>query len=128
MEQQLYILLSFISGVIFANLFTKIMRLGNSAIAVKATIKDCLQIMSINIQSAIEAYDIKYHALEIADKDPKYIEFQRRIDKQQLRTLQKTIIRNFIVSIPPRYEYLLKFDDWDSAMSYLSKELKRRQS
>jgi len=103
-----------------------ILQLGNSAIAVKNTIRDCLQIMSVNMQAAVETHEIKYHALEMSNKDNRYIEFQKKIDKQQLRTLQKTIIRNFILSVPTRYEYLLKFNDWETAMSYLNEDLKRR--
>jgi len=53
---------------------------------------------------------------------------REKVDKQQLKTLQKTIIRNFILNVPSKYGHLIKFNDWDSAMSYLNEELKRRQS
>jgi len=128
MEQATYIFLSFACGMIFMRLFSWIMQLGNSAIAVKNTINDCLLIMSASMQTAIESYEIKYHALKIAEKDEKYIDFQKQIDKQQLKTQQKTIVRNFILSVPSNYGHLIKFHDWDSAMSYLNEELKRRKS
>ncbi len=128
MEQVTYIFLSFVCGMIFMRFFSWVMQLGNSAIAMKNTINDCLLVMSANMQIAIESYEIKYHALKIAERDDKYIDFQKQIDKQQLKTLQKTIVRNFILSVPSRYNHLVKFHDWDSAMSYLNEELKRRQS
>ena len=126
MEQIIYIFLSFVSGILFMRLYAWAMRLGNSAMAMKSTINDCLLVMSVNIQAAIEAYEIKYHALSIVEKDEKYIDFQKNVDKQQLKTLQRTIVRNFISSIPTQHGYLVKFHDWDSAMSYLDEELKRR--
>ena len=81
---------------------------------------------NLKMKANIEAHEIKYNALEIAERPDKYIEFQREVDRQQLMVLQKTIIRNFIVSIPPSYKHLVQFDDWDSAMNYLTKHFKRR--
>lgn len=114
----------FISGIIVSVVLNRMTRMGQSAIMMKKTILDCLVVMASSIQAQIEAYEMKYHALEIAERPDKYIEFQKKVDQQQLRTLQKTLIRNFIVSIPSEYSFLVKFHDWESAMAYLTTQLK----
>ena len=127
MDQTLYMIISFISGVIFMKLWYILVLTGRTAIMIKQTINDCLVIMSTNIQTANESYEIKYLALEIAERDEKYIDFQKKVDKQQLKTIQKTLIRSFLAAIPPKYNYLIKFHDWDSAMSYLTEEIKKER-
>ncbi len=128
MDQIIHIILSFTAGIFFMYFLSVIMALGHSVTVIRQAIYDCLIIMSANIQAAYESYEIKYHALEIAERDDKYIDFQRKVDKQQLDTMRKSIIRNFIVTVPPKYRYLVEFHDWDSAMLYLTKEIKRRQN
>ena len=101
-----YAILFFTSGMITSKLFLYLIDLGTRSIMMKNTIKDCLTVMASSIQANIEAHEIKYNALEIAERPDKYIEFQREVDRQQLMVLQKTIIRNFYPSIydcPCRY-------------------------
>ncbi len=110
---------AFCCGFAFAYLWFRLVSLGQTIIMVKTTINDCLLIMAKNIQTAYESNELKYHAMEIANKDSKYIEFQKKVDNSQLLSLQNTIIRNFINSIPTRYSRLVKFSDWKTAMSHL---------
>jgi len=126
MDQIIYITISFIVGVVLTRLWYSIVGLGYTSILMKRTINDCLLVMADNIQSSHESCEIKYAAFKIAERDDKYIEFQKKIDKQQQRTLQKTIIRNFMNSVPQSYNHLVEFHDWDSAMKHLTDQLKRR--
>jgi hypothetical protein len=121
-----YLAIFFILGAIAATMMSRLTNLGQRSLLMRNTIKDCLIVMASSIQTNIEAHEIKYNALEIAEKPEKYIEFQRKVDKGQIKVLQKTVIRNFIASIPPSYNYLVGFHDWDSAMSYLTKEIERK--
>ena len=96
MDQTTYIIISFITGMIFMKLWYMLILAGRTAMMIKQTINDCLVIMSTNVQTANESYEIKYLALEIAERDEKYIDFQKRIDKQQLASMQKSLIRSFL--------------------------------
>jgi len=117
----------FFCGFIASKILSHFISVGENTILMKNTINDCLIVMASSIQTNIEAHEIKYNALEIAEKPEKYIEFQRKVDKGQIEVLQKTVIRNFLASIPPKYIYLAEFDDWDSAMAFLTKQIKRRR-
>ena len=59
------------------------------------------------------------------ERDEKYIEYQKLIDTQEMLSIKNTIIRNYINSIPARYNNLVSFHDWDSAMEYFKNAIRR---
>lgn len=120
-------LLIFCLGFTISMVCNLLLGVGNSVRLVKETMNDCLLMMAKNIQTAYQSNEIKYHALQIAEKDEKYIEFQKRVDNEQLISLQNTIIRNFINSVPTKYNHLIKFSDWKSAIDYLNSTIKKDQ-
>ena len=79
-----------------------------------------------NIQSVAEIQQLKYMSYEIMEQDKKYIEFQKSIDHKEMNSLKNSLIRDYINSVPSRYNFMIKFHDWDSAMSYLNNLLKER--
>ena len=81
-----------------------------------------------NIQATHEIQQLKHIHYELLERDEKYIEFQKTIDEREIKSLKNTVIRNYINSVPPRYNHLIKFSDWDSAMLYLNKLLKERSN
>ena len=120
-------LLVFCLGFAFSMVCNLLFGIGSSVNLVKETMNDCLLIMAKNIQTAYQSNKIKYYALRIAEKDEKYIEFQKKVDSEQLVSLQNTIIRNFINSIPTKYNHLIKFSDWESAIKHLNFTIKKDQ-
>ncbi len=128
MDLTVYVIISFVCGMAFIRFWNYIFNLGRSTIMIKNTINDCLLMMSANLQAAHEAHEIKYYALELAERNEKYIDFQKKVDEQQLKTIQNTIIRNFISSVPHQHSHLIKFHNWETAMVELTKEIKRRKT
>ena len=92
----------------------------------KKTVFDCLLVIARNVQAVYDIHELKNLALEIAGKDEKFIDFQKKLDQKELKSLKNTIIRNFINSVPPKYDNIIPFSDWDSAMLYLETEIKTR--
>jgi len=80
-----------------------------------------------NVETLYEIHQLKYMALEMADRSEKFIEFQKRIDKHELNSMKTTIIRNFINPIHPRYNHLVPFTDWDGAMDYLNQQIQKQK-
>ena len=70
---------------------------------------------------------IKEEAWRLSGRDEKYIDFQKKVDEQPLKTIQNTNIRNFISSVPHQHSHLIKFHNWETAMVELTKEIKRRK-
>lgn len=116
-------LIGFVSHMVWAY----VLHLGYSSILVKETTEDLLKLVGKASQTAYQIYELKYLILKQMDKSELQIEHERRVDEIQLKSIKDTIIRNIITNYPPRYVYLLKFHDWDSAMEHLTEVLKNRR-
>jgi hypothetical protein len=116
----LSLFLAFLCGILFKTFWNYLVGLGYGLEAFKKTTEDCLLMMAKNMQSVIEIQQLKEMYLGMIDRDEKYISFQRQLDKREILSMKNTIIRNFMNSVPPRYNRIIKFHNWDSAMDYLN--------
>ena len=120
MESFLYLFIAFICGIIFNVFWGYALGLGYGTILFRNTVADGLLMMAKNIQSLHEIHKIKYMSYSLLERDEKYIEFQKQIDNNEMRSLKNSVVRNFLNSVPVRYNNLIDFHDWDSAMIYLN--------
>ena len=104
-----------------------ILYLGYGVMAFRKAMVDVLFILAKNIQSVYEIQKLKYMCYDVLERDSKFVEFQKQIDEKEIKSLKNTLIRNFINSVPSRYNSLVEFRDWDSAMDYFNTALKERQ-
>ena len=114
-------------GILFNSLFGYMYGLGGSITMMKSSISDCLIMMAKNVQSVYEINQLKYMALEMSGKDERFIEFQKNADQRELSSMRNTAIRNFLNSIPPKYDNIVPFHDWVTAMNYLDIKLKEEK-
>jgi hypothetical protein len=82
-------------------------------------------ILAKNVQSVYEINQLKYIAIEMSGKDEKYAAFQKNMDDRELSSMKNTAIRNFLNSIPHRYDHIVPFHDWTSAMNHLEEQIKK---
>ncbi len=97
---------------------------GYTIIMMKRAIDDCVIFMAKNLQNVYEIKYLKEEAMRIAGRDEKYIEWQTKVDVREINSLKATCIRNFVNSVPPKYNRLIKFHDWETAMDYIDKTVK----
>jgi len=119
----LYLFLAFLCGIVFNITWGYLLGLGYGAIAFRTAMIDTLLVLAKNIQSVYEIQQLKHQSYELLNRDEKYIEFQKQIDEKETRSLKNTIIRNYINSIPSRYNNMVQFHDWDSAMNFYNKAM-----
>ena len=119
----LILLLIFVCGILFNVIWGQSLGLGYGMLTFQSSIADTLLMLTTH-----EIQQLKYMHYEILERDEKYIEFQKAIDEKEMRSLRNTIIRNYINTVPPRYNRLIQFNDWDTAMLYLNKLLKERNN
>ena len=127
MEDILYLLIAFTCGIVFNIFWGYTLGLGYGVMAFRRAMADILFILAKNVQSVYEIQKLKYMCYDVLERDSKFIEFQKQIDEKEIKSLKNTLIRNFINSVPPRYNSLVEFRDWDSAMDYFNTALKERQ-
>ena len=127
METIFYMFIVFVCGMLFNATWGYILGLGNGVNTFQMAMINSLLLLAKNIQSVIEIQQLKYMSYEMLDRDEKYIEFQKTIDEKELRSLKNSLIRDYINAIPAKYNYMIKFHDWDTAMSYLNNLLKEKK-
>ena len=120
----LFLFLIFLGGIIFNVMWGQLVGLGFGMATFQNSVTDTLLMLSKNMQATYEIQQLKYMHYELVGRDTKYIEFQKEIDKKELISLQNTVIRNFINSVPNKHNHLVEFHDWDSAMEYINKVIK----
>ena len=123
----LYLLTAFLCGIVFNVFWGYTLGLGYGVLAFRKAMFDVLFIFARNIQSVYEIQKLKYMCYDILERDQKFIDFQKHIDEKEIKSLKNTLIRNFINSVPKRYNSFVEFRDWDSAMDYFNNTLKERQ-
>ena len=116
--------LSFLLGVLFHMLWNWMVNTGYTIIMMKAAINDCVIFMAKSLQDVYEIKYLKEEAMRLVNRDEKYIEWQSILHEKEIRALKTTCIRNFINAIPPKYNHLIEFHDWQSAMEYIDKVIK----
>ena len=107
MEEYSTFFIGLMAGVIIIRIWDYLYATGAIVLAVKSCIKDSAIMIAKNVQSIQEVNHLKYIALEMSDKDEKYIQFQKAMDTRELHSMKNTTIRNFINSIPPKYNHLI---------------------
>ena len=127
METIFYMFIVFVCGMLFNATWGYILGLGYGMNAFQTAMINSLLLLAKNVQSVIEIQQLKYMSYEMLDRDEKYIEFQKTIDKKELNSLKNSLIRDYINTIPAKYNYMIKFHDWDTAMSYLNNLLQEKK-
>ena len=127
MEITFYMFIVFVCGILFNTTWGYVLGLGYGLNVFQTAMINSLLLLAKNIQSVAEIQQLKYMSYEMLERDTKYIEFQMKIDKKELDSLKNSLIRDYINSIPAKYNYMIKFHDWDSAMSHLNNLLKERK-
>jgi hypothetical protein len=128
MEEYILYIAAFVAGTLVNALWGHLYGLGSSIIMVKTAMTDSLLILTKNIQTVHEIGQLKVMALEIAGKGEKAIAFQKSVNSSEISSLKNTVIRNYINCVPPKYNHLVAFHNWDTAMEYLNNELQKEQS
>ena len=126
METIFYMFIVFVCGIAFNIVWGYTLGLGYGANCFQSSVVNSLLMLAKNAQSVSEIQQLKYMSYEMMERDKKYIEFQKVIDQKELNSLKNSLIRDYINSIPSRYNFMIKFHDWDSAMSYLNNLLKEK--
>ena len=120
METFYLLFFGFVSGILFNVFWGYTLGLGYGVVSFRRSTADTLMMLIKNVRSVYEIQQVKYEVLKLAERDEKYIEFQMYIDEKEMKSLKNTVIRNYLNSVPPKYNNMLKFHDWDSAMDYLN--------
>jgi hypothetical protein len=119
--------LFFITGWLTHAVVAYILSLGSSALLFQRTMEDCLLVVGRTYEGYIFAQEYKMEHLRLAGKSEKELEIEQKMDATTMASIQATLIRNILHNVPSKFEGLVRFHDWDSAMDEVTRIIKERR-
>ncbi len=117
-------LLAFLAGVLVTKLCGSLLSLGFSVLVLKTVHNDYVRILGQLSQTIFEIQQLRQMEMHRLGKSEKEIEISSTISEYNLKPLKEAMIKNFFNVFPKKYEDLVQFYDWDSAMVYLDELIK----
>lgn len=115
----------FVMGWICSTLFSYIFSLGSSVILLRKVLAETI-LFVVNVTNEVrDLQELKRYELEKAGKTEKQLELQQRIDNKELRLFKVKIIRTIKSNFPTSFSHMVDFDDWDSLIKNIEKQLKK---
>ena len=117
----------FLIGILANKLWNFFLYTGYSILILKQIQQDSVKLMSTAAQTVAEIQMIKYLEMQKSGKSEKEIEIQQSVDEYYMKPIKNAMINNYIATFPKRYEHLLEFYDWNSAMEYVDQLIKKER-
>jgi hypothetical protein len=115
----------FLLGMVFMYIFSSIMAVGHSVVTLQEVQKSVAALFLVCEQGIQETLQLKYLAMEEANRSEQNITAQKYIDQMSLDSVRKTVMRNFLRTFPSRYENLLEYKTWEEMESYVNNLVKK---
>mgnify|MGYP003132257152 CR=1 FL=1 len=116
--------LVFIAGILVAKLMGSVLSVGFSALVLKNAHDDYVRLVAQLSQTIFEVQQLKTMEMHRLGKSAKEIEISRTLSEYNLKPLKEAMIKNFLNTFPKKYEGLVKFSDWESAMVHMEELIK----
>ena len=119
--------LFFITGWLVHSVVAYVLSLGSSILLFQRTIEDSLLVVARTYEGYLAAQEYKMEHLRLAGKSEKELELERKMDATTMASIQATLIRNILHNVPSKFEGLVRFHDWNSAMDEVTRIIKERR-
>ena len=119
--------LFFITGWLAHAVVAYVLSLGSSVMLFQRTIEDSLLVVGRTYEGYVVAREYKMEHLRLAGKSDKELEIERKMDATTMASIQATLIRNILHNVPSKFEGLIRFNNWDSAMDEVTRIIKERR-
>jgi len=103
------------------------MSVGHSIIMIKQAQQSCAALLLVSEQGLLEILNLKYLAMEEANRSEQNITAQKYIDQMNLDSVKKSIMRNYVNTFPQSYSHLNEFTDWEELEQYVNKFAKEEK-
>lgn len=117
----------FLFGFVFSWFFTYVMALGSSVKVIIDLQRSCASLFIISEQGLQEIMELKYIAMKEAKRSEHNINAQRRIDKTNIDSIKKSIMRNYLVNYPEQYSHVMRYSTWEEMQQFVNDIVKERR-
>ena len=109
----------FLVGVFTYRAITTVMAYGHMANFVTSVNQQCLKLLGMVAEDVRFSRQLKYMNLEKSDISEENIEEIKQLDERAFSIWKNTSVGLMLTNFPKTYRYLIKYDDWQSAMNEL---------
>ncbi len=109
----------FLVGVFTYRAITTVIAYGHMANFVTSVNKQCLKLLGMVTEDVSFSRQLKYMNLEKSGLPEENVEEIKRLDDRAFSIWKNATVGNMLTNFPRTYRYLLKYDDWQSAMDEL---------
>lgn len=121
------IFLAFVAGILVTKILGGLVSLGFSVLIMKQCRDSFLRIAGHASQTLYEIQQMKILEMHRMNKSKNEIEISTSISEHNMKIMRDVMIRGFMNAFPKKYEDLIGFSDWDSAMQCLDELIKKER-
>tara|TARA_R110000824_G_scaffold185997_21_gene367223 strand:- start:3621 stop:4031 length:411 start_codon:yes stop_codon:yes gene_type:complete len=125
MLEQYSELLWFAAGIFSYRILSALFTYGHLAVYVAAFNKQALTALGTVAADLSTARDIKYKYLHRTGVSKDTLAETQELDEKTFNNWKASAIANLLMHFPKNYRFLLKYEDWESAMRELNRLYKR---
>ena len=123
MEILLYICI-FFCGWVCHSLFSYTMSLGYSVMLLRKVLRDIVYMIAKIVETAYLVHEMKILQLYKMDLSDREIENHIKLHEIQMGNIKRDIVVSITRNFPNAFSNLIEFNDWDTMMKWIDKELK----
>ena len=120
-------LLCFIAGMTTMYILSCIISVGHSVNVLNQTQQSCAALFVQSEQGLQEILQLKYLAMEEAQRSEQNIIAQKYIDQLNLSSVKTSIMRNYVEVFPSGYIDIMKYSTWEELEIYVDEFMKAQK-
>ena len=97
-----------------------IMAVGHSVNILKQTQRSCAALFTTSEQGLQEILVLKYLAMQEAGRSEQNITAQKYIDQMNIKSIQSSVMRNYVNCFPSNYLHLVEYTTWEELEDYVN--------
>ena len=121
------IFLAFVAGILVTKILGGLVSLGFSILIMRECRDSFMRIAGHTSQTLYEIQQMKILEMHRMNKSKNEIEISTSISEHNMKIMRDVMIRGFMNAFPKKYEDLIGFSDWDSAMLCLDELIKKER-
>ena len=114
----------FFCGWVCHSLASYIMSLGYSVILLRNVLRDIIFLATKFVGVVSLVHEMKLIHLEGMNLTEREIQNNKKLHEIQLKNVREDIVSSIIRNFPKSFNHLIQFNDWNSMMAWMNKELK----
>jgi hypothetical protein len=121
-------IIGFSVGFALSWFWTYVLALGSAINVINGLQRSCASLFIISEEGLQEIMELKYIAMKEAKRSEQNIKAQRHIDKMNIDSVKKSIMRNYLLSYPQQYSHVMRYSTWEEMQQFVDNVIGERRN